>query len=194
MSEILIFPNFIDEATCQSMNDWVNEGVENKWLDKSVNSQGDNWSYEKRLTSRGYSERYEYSEIIYKVFEKITDFLKLGDLNKSTYGGGKNGLVVSYLKDGGELFKHCDPKEGALEVLRCNIMTQAADQGADLYIGGKKIDIGVGDLHCYLPSTVEHYVTQASGKERIMWMFGYQCSIPRFEELITQQGIQNVYQ
>jgi hypothetical protein len=67
--------------------------------------------------------------------------------------------------------------EGELHVLRCNVMTQAADDGAQLFIGNKQIDIGVGDLHCYLPSDVEHYVTPVKGSmPRIMWMFGYQIS------------------
>jgi hypothetical protein len=69
-------------------------------------------------------------------------------------------------------------------------MTRNSDAGGELYIGGKKIDIGVGDLHCYLPSVVEHYVTEVKGQtSRIMWMFGYQCSTERFDQLCHNQKL-----
>jgi hypothetical protein len=111
------------------------------------------------------------------VFNRITEHLGIGHLAKSTVGGGRDGAVVSYTLSGGDVYKHTDPMEGNLHVLRCNVMTQAADAGAELFIGGEKIDVGVGDLHCYLPSDVEHYVTTAEGDTpRIMWMFGYQIS------------------
>jgi hypothetical protein len=71
-------------------------------------------------------------------------------------------------------------------------MTRAADAGAELFIDGEKIDIGVGDLHCYLPSDAEHYVTTAEGNTpRVMWMFGYQMSkehwLEKMEELYVCQ-------
>jgi hypothetical protein len=65
-----------------------------------------------------------------------------------------------------------------LPTYRCNILTQANEDGCDLYVDGKKIDIEVGDLHCYMVSELEHYVTEAKGETpRIMWMFG--CHIPK---------------
>jgi hypothetical protein len=63
-------------------------------------------------------------------------------------------------------------------------MTRAADDGGKLYVGGKEIDIKVGDLHCYLPSTIEHYVTEVKGEtSRVLWMFGYQCSKEKFKQI-----------
>jgi hypothetical protein len=52
-------------------------------------------------------------------------------------------------------------------------MSQAADDGAELFVGGEKVDIKVGDLHCYLASDYEHYVTEVKGNtSRVLWMFG----------------------
>jgi hypothetical protein len=52
-------------------------------------------------------------------------------------------------------------------------MTQDADAGGNLYIGGEKTDVSVGDLHCYLVSEHEHWVESVQGNTpRIMWMFG----------------------
>ena len=180
---MLIIKNFLSTSECNKLNEWVNLGVQNKWLDKGL-SKGSDWIYEKRLTTRPYAERFDYSPDVYDVQNKISNFLDIIDLLKSVTGGGKNGIVVSCTYDGGDVYAHTDPKEGGLEVLRCNVMTRAADDGGKLYVGGNKIDIKVGDLHCYLPSTVEHYVTEVKGEtSRVLWMFGYQCSIKRFNEL-----------
>lgn len=181
---VLVFKNFIDQETCKQLNDWVNLGVTKKWLDTGL-SKDVGWTYEKRVTSRKYGERFDYPKAVYKTQEKISSFLAVHDLPKSVVGGGKDGVVVSCTFPGGDVYKHIDPKEGNLEVLRCNILTRAADSGGHLFINDNKIDINVGDLHCYLPSTVEHNVTTVEGNtSRVLWMFGYQCSKERFDKII----------
>ena len=180
MDDVIFKRNFIDESVCKSLNAWVNEGVEKKWLDVGRDEKN-SWSNKNRLTTRIYQNRFEYPNAVYEVFKKITDTLNLHDVPKSVVGGGKNGVVVSCTFSNGDVYPHIDPMEGEFHVLRCNVMTQAADDGAQLFIGGKQIDIGVGDLHCYLPSNVEHYVTPAKGATpRIMWMFGYQITKEQF--------------
>lgn len=183
---MLIIRNFLDQQTCDQLNDWVKLGVENKWLDAGI-SRGSGWVYKDRLTTRNYADRFEYLPLVYQVFDQISDLLDLHDTPKSVVGAGKNGVVVSYTMPGGDVYKHKDPMEETLHVLRCNVMTQAADAGAELFIGGKEIDVGVGDLHCYLPSDVEHYVTVAKGNTpRIMWMFGYQMSKEKWQEKMEE--------
>lgn len=180
MDDVIFKRNFIDESVCKSLNAWVNEGVEKKWLDVGM-SRGSGWSYKDRLTTRNYSQRFDYPDAVYEVFKKITDTLNLHGVPKSVIGGGKNGIVVSCTFPNGDVYPHKDPMENEFHVLRCNVMTQAADDGAQLFIGGNKIDIGVGDLHCYLPSDMEHYVTPVKGAtSRIMWMFGYQVTKEQF--------------
>jgi hypothetical protein len=185
---VLVFKNFLSNDECNKLNQWVDLGVQNKWLDKGVN-RGSDWVYESRLTTRPYAKRFDYSVDVYDVQDKISKFLDIMDLPKSVIGGGKNGIVVSCTFDGGDVYEHIDPKEGNLEVLRCNVLTRAADDGGKLYVGGNEIVVNTGDLHCYLPSTVKHYVTEVKGQtSRVLWMFGYQCSIKRFNELcLTQQ-------
>ena len=75
---------------------------------------------------------------------------------------------------GGDVYAHKDPRSAdGLPTYRCNVLTQANEDGAELYVAGKKIDVEVGDLHCYMVSELEHYVTEAKGKTpRIMYMFG----------------------
>jgi hypothetical protein len=181
--QIFFKKNFLSLQECTQLNSWVKKGVEEKWLDAGI-SRNSEWSYLDRVTTRNYGDRFNYPEIAHQIFNKITDYLGLHDAPKSVIGGGKNGIVVSCTFPNGDVYLHKDPMEGELHVLRCNVMTQAADCGAELFIGNKKIDISVGDLHCYLPSNVEHYVTKVDGNTpRIMWMFGYQVSIKQFNTL-----------
>lgn len=190
---VLIFRDFLTQQECNLLNNWVDIGVKNKWLDKGYDKPSSlvndaAWNYDKRLTTRNYGDRFNYPKIVYDVFKKITDFLELSDLEKSVSGRGKDGVVVSCTFHGGNVFPHKDPKEDLLEILRCNIMTRSADFGGVLFIDNKEININVGDLHCYLPSLVEHYVTTVNGNtQRVLWMFGYQCSKERFDKLCLLQ-------
>jgi len=177
LPKIFIVKNFISQDVCDNLNAWVDEGVKNKWLDLGV-SRGDQ-EYEKRLTSRMYGDRFEYPDAAYETFDKITKYFGYEKLQKSFYGGGKNGIVVSCTFPGGDVYLHKDPKEFALgslkDVLRCNILTRKADAGGVLHVDGEQIDLDVGDLHCYVASAFPHYVTEVQGStSRVLWMFGYQ--------------------
>lgn len=184
MSSVLFFENFIDNKTCSELNKWVYEGVEKKWLDRGAKNGGSGLTYDKRLTTRPYGDRFEYPEVVFEVFDQITKFLNIGHLSKSVTGGGKNGVVVSYTYPGGDVYVHKDRMEPKGHVLRCNVMTQMADGGGELFVDDEKVDIKVGDLHCYLASKSKHYVTKVKGNTpRILWMFGYQCSLEEFEKI-----------
>jgi len=187
MNKVLYVRNFLSLEECNQLNKWVELGVQNKWLDLGRSKEAI-WVYNKRLTTRAYADRFNYPKIVYSVFNKITNYLKVEHLDKSIAGGGKDGVVVSYTLPGGNVYAHKDPMENDRHVLRCNVMTQAAEDGAELFIGGEKINIEVGDLHCYLPSNIEHYVTEAKGNTpRIMWMFGYQIDKHEFDELLMNK-------
>jgi hypothetical protein len=157
--------NFITPDECALLNAWVYKGVANKWLAMGVHT-------DKRLTSRMYGHRFEYPNEVLDLSCKIRSFA--GIANYKLIWVGRDGIVVSYTPPGGDVFSHKDPKSSiGYSALRCNIMTQAADDGGELFVDGNKINIGVGDLHCYLASDFEHYVTEVKGNTpRILWMFG----------------------
>ena len=134
LPKVLIVKNFISQDVCDSLNTWVDEGVENKWLDFGVN-RGSDWSYTKRLTTRNYVDRFEYPKIAYITFDKITKHFGYEGVLKSVSGGGKDGIVVSCTFPEGDVYLHKDPKEGHLDVLRCNILTRKADVGGVLHVG-----------------------------------------------------------
>lgn len=183
---VLIIRNFLSSSEMKELNAFVDEGVENEWLGPGI-SRG-SFFYSKRYTSRLYGDRFSYPDIVYDVFSKITDRLSLHEYRKSVLGGGRDGVVVSCTFDGGDVYEHVDPKEqNGLDVLRCNIMTRKPVEGGMLFVGGEQIEIDEGDLHCYLPSDVSHYVTTVHGPQsRVLWMFGYQISKTEWNKKLSQ--------
>jgi hypothetical protein len=166
-----IYPNFATEEEINFLNTWANLGVKNGWLDIGETAGFDRTH--KRLSSRAYSSRYNYPNFVRILSDRIRKFIGI-DSYGLILGHGRDGVVVSYTVDGGNVYKHKDQKstEG-LATLRCNILTQAPKEGGNLFIEGTHIPFNVGDLHCYLVSEHEHWTDDVKGDiPRIMWMFG----------------------
>ena len=126
-----------------------------------------------RVTSRLYADRYEYPEIVRTLSARIRKFCGISE-HGLIEGHGRDGVVVSCTFSGGDVYAHQDPRgDDGLATLRCNILTRAADSGGVLHIEGKPKPLDVGDLHCYLASEHEHYVSEVEGDtSRVLWMFG----------------------
>lgn len=168
---IEIYPNFATQEEIKALNEWVELGVKNKWLDIGVTKNSIKTN--NRLTSRFYGGRFVYPQVVHNLSERIRKFVGL-ESYPLILGHGRDGIVVSYTMNGGDVYKHKDPKSlNGLATLRCNILTQSSEKGGQLYVDGQAINFNVGDLHCYLVSEHEHWVTPAEGDTpRIMWMFG----------------------
>jgi hypothetical protein len=182
---VVIFPNFLTIDDCGKLNDWAKDAIK-----KSIFNFGldpDNVC-RTRLTTRLSGNRFDYPSIVYLIAKRIEKFLQIEGFKKRLHGG-KNGIIVNYVMTNGGVFNHIDAKQNGNHILTCNIMTSSASSGGELYIGGEKINIKAGDLHCYLPSDVEHYVTENTGERaRIMWMFGYQMSKEDFKRHILNKS------
>lgn len=185
---IEIIKNFLDASTIAELNAWAVLGVENKWLDDGISNFRP--GYALRKTSRIYPNRFEYPQVVRDVSEKIRAFCGLSEYPLIT-GHGRDGVVVSYTLPGGDVYLHRDPGNyKGLATLRCNVMTQAADAGGILHIEGKRIDIEVGDLHCYLVSEFAHSATTVEGNTpRIMWMFGAHVPAEEWESGQIKVGV-----
>jgi len=180
---VTIIPNFITQEECNILNTWVKKAIENKWLDSGITTGG-KVGYNGRLTTRLYADRFDsYCSLAYKIQERIRKQLSLNIEPISILGGGKHGIVVSNTLPGGDVYYHSDPLEmGGCHVLRCNIITQMADSGAVLTVNNNTINVGQGDLHCYLASKYKHSVTTVTGtSSRILWMFGFQIKDTEWE-------------
>ena len=170
---IEVVKNFLSRADIAELNAWVEEGVEKKWLDIGLTTRGQPTTPDTRVTSRLYGDRFNYPEVALRVANKIREYCGISNA-PLIEGHGKNGIVVSCTFPDGDVYAHRDPRvREDLAVLRCNVMTQGADAGGVLYVGGQPVPIEVGDLHCYLVSEHEHYVTTVEGNTpRVLWMFG----------------------
>jgi len=177
--------NFLSEEECAAFNIWVDEGVKNKWLDVGI-SRGQS-NYTKRVTSRLYGNRFKYPQIVLGISSRIRKFCGV-DSYGLIEGHGRNGVVVSCTFPGGDVYEHQDPKgKNDLSALRCNVMTRGSDAGGKLYVNGEHIDIGVGELHCYLASDFRHYVTEVEGDtSRVLWMFGAYVPMNDWEDDIIK--------
>lgn len=165
------YKNFITPQECDKLNAWVIAGVRKKWLD--VGTGGQNFNYSKRVTSRLYPDRYVYPKFVIDLSERIRRFCGISE-HRLIEGHGRDGVVVSCTFNGGDVFEHQDPRSvDGLLTLRCNVLTQAADAGGVLRVGGVARPLEVGELHCYLASEHLHSVSTVSGNTpRILWMFG----------------------
>jgi hypothetical protein len=168
--QIKIFKNFLCKEECEILNNIAKNGL-GLWMHTGITDYTK--EIKTRFTSRMKMGNYEYPKIVLDISNRVRSFVGI-DSFPIIDGHGKNGVVVSYTMQGGDVYPHKDPRSAdGLLTYRCNILTQANEDGCDLYVGGKKIDIEVGDLHCYMVSELEHYVTEAKGETpRIMWMFG----------------------
>lgn len=167
---IEVIPNFATSFEVSALNAWAELGVTKRWLDIGVSK---NTFATKRVTSRFYPDRYQYPKVALNLSKRVRESVGVGAY-PLIKGHGRNGIVVSYTYPGGDVHKHRDPKSiDNTATLRCNILTQKADSGGLLFVEGQKIDVAVGDLHCYLVSEHEHWATEVEGgTPRIMWMFG----------------------
>jgi hypothetical protein len=172
--------NFLSESECQALNAITLQGISEGWVNIGI-SLGH--YTDTRLTSRLYMKNRSYPDLVNRIQDRIRTHLGL-EAYPLIEGHGSYGAVTSYTRPSGDVYLHQDPRSFAgLASLRCNVLTQAADSGAVLRVGGEVVDIGVGDLHCYLASEHKHEVSTVLGNTaRILWMFGAAVPVEFWEK------------
>lgn len=184
-AKVLLLKDFLSPQECDELNAWSDLGVQNGWLSFGHNTSTGDKTYAERLTTRGYESMFEFPALAHEISARITERLGLSGFKKSD-NGNEFGIVNAVMVPGGSVITHLDPKEvnGMSHVFRCNVVTRAAEQGGELIIGGNKIPLKVGDLHCYPVTLYPHSVTAVEGAtSRVLWMFGYQMSEEEFLQL-----------
>lgn len=175
-----IIKNFLSPEEIIELNNWVIEGVHKRWLDDANTMSGTTNS---RLTTRKYNNRFFFPPLVYSILKRIKTSIDLEDI-ETVPNQGRDGIIATYIKPGGDLFLHKDVRPNGMSVLQCNIITQTAEQGGQLIVDGKAIELNAGDLHCYLASEYEHRVTTVVGdKARIIWLFGFAIEKERWETI-----------
>jgi hypothetical protein len=168
--DVKIYKNFLLTDECKLLSNVALNNIPN-WFGDGI-THG-NIPVKHRLTTRMYMGEKKYTSEILDIANRARQRAGV-DTYPLIANHGSNGIVCSITYQGGNVYAHKDPRsELGLPTYRCNVLTQANDDGAELYVNGKKIDIEIGDLHCYMVSELEHYVTEAKGvTPRIMWLFG----------------------
>lgn len=168
--DVKVYKNFLSADECRLLSDHAINNT-NNWFGEGI-THGD-IPVKHRLTTRMYMGGKKYTPEVLDIAKRTRQQVGV-DTYPLIDGHGSDGIVCSITYQGGDVYKHRDPRsELGLPTYRCNVLTQANEDGADLYVDGKKIDVEVGDLHCYMVSELEHYVTEAKGATpRILWMFG----------------------
>jgi hypothetical protein len=164
---VRVYRNFLTADKCEALSQIALRGIEEGWCKHCVPAEVN------RYTSRIHMKKYTYPETILDVSRRVRKFLNI-DCFPPIFGHGKNGVVASVTFKDGYIPEHKDPRSiKDFMTYRCNIVTQLPEEGCDIYVNGKKVDTGVGDLHCYMASELNHYVTKSKGQTpRILWMFG----------------------
>ena len=163
-----VVKGFFSSDLCAKLNAWATEGAGCGWLDFGIDS---GVRTQTRLTTRVTPEAFTYPEFVLRASERIREFCGVSHL--PLVAGGRDGVIVSYTKRGGDVYEHRDPAPLGAAVLRCNVMTSKSERGGQLYVDGRPVEIEEGDLHCYLASEHKHRVgIVLDDKPRIMWMFG----------------------
>jgi hypothetical protein len=158
--------NFLTPEECAQLSALTDYGVANNLMTLGGNTTV-------RYTSRLYPDLYQYPQWVLDIATRVRAFC--GVTNYPVIGDqGRNGIVTNYTPPTGDVFAHVDARSSTgMAALRCNIVTRQADAGGVLYIGGQEVPLEVGELHCYLVSEYEHYVTPVEGSTtRVNWIFG----------------------
>ena len=179
--------NFLSLEECSILNAWVDDAVQTKKIDPGFDRGRS--GYTNRYTSRACGDSFVYPQIVLDISDRIRAFCGVSSYG-AIKGHGNNGVVVSCTFDGGDVYEHQDPPSGdGLATLRCNVMTRAADEGGVLFLDGNKIDLEVGELHCYLASNMPHYVDTVRGEtSRVLWMFGAHVPTEDWDNHIIKVG------
>lgn len=183
--------SFLTTAECHALNEWVHKAVELKLMDEGRNRDGQ--SYAKRLTTRPCGDRIEYPELALEISNRIRQFCGVSAMPLIKDGHGRDGIVVSYTLPEGDVFAHIDGPRFSTKhsVLRCNVVTQAPDDGANLFVGGQLLSPEQGELHCYLASDHVHSVSKVLGDvPRILWMFGAHVLTEEWNSGTIKVGLQ----
>jgi hypothetical protein len=164
---VRVYRNFLTSNECEVLSQIALLGMEEGWCKPCVPAEVN------RYTSRIHMAKHKYPETVLNISSRVRKFLDI-DCFPPIYGHGKDGIVVSITFKDGYIHEHKDPRSiKNFMTYRCNIVTQLPEEGCDVYVDGKKVDTGVGDLHCYMASELNHYVTKSKEQTpRILWMFG----------------------
>lgn len=167
--DFLIFKNFIDEKTANSLNKWCFENYQKNFF-QDAHMGLPQTRYTTRYTTDWNS--FSFPQEAYEIQNKIVNELELSEFYMPNF---KDGIVCGIGFDQGDIFEHTDPIYYENTVtLHCNILSQKSHIGGNTYINDILAPVEERDLLCFKVSHDRHRVdTIEGGKQRVLWVFGF---------------------
>ena len=180
MKIVNIIRNYLPHDKCDELNNWVLKAIDNNELSFGITIspiEKRRISTPNRFTSRLGEKTYEYPQLVRDLHKQIQTEFNLTKWAEPKHSHGKDGVVVSATKHGGNVYAHSDPVDNQepKHTLRCNILSSETEGGL-IWVGKQSYTLKKGDMMQYLVSKHQHGVENVIAKEgvyRIMWMFGW---------------------
>lgn len=176
-----IIRGLVTAEECAALNNWANLAVENEWLGEGIQHGGKPYPKELRRTSRFYGHKFQHPPLALEVFGRVRKVLGLHNA-PLVEGHGRDGIVINYTMNGGNVYEHTDGRTGNLATLRCNLLSRSAEEGGELFINNIEYPMYEQAIHCYLVSENPHRVEEVRGNTpRVLWMFGFAVPVEDWE-------------
>lgn len=154
---------------CFELADWALDNVGGV-LQQATMKAG---HWRNRYTTRMCEQRISFPDSAYRLRNRIWRLLPKPGLLPLANGNG--GMTVICHQPGSDTADHIDQSgHVGTDILRCNIIVKEPEAGGLLTVGGQRVTIGQGDLHCYVASRHRHSVSLVEGdRPRVIWLFSF---------------------
>jgi len=177
---VKVINNFVSQEEAVALNTFTLNAIKgNKFSSGRASFNGN-----KHLVSR-FNKELEFPEIALQIKNRVQKLLGLPEETTNTVWN-KSGIVVNCSFDGAEIAPHRDVKQGDKSLLRCNILSSAAEKGGVLTVENEEFKLDALSMYLCLVSECTHSVSKIEGSSpRILWQFGFNVDKKDWESKIN---------
>lgn len=166
-----VVPEFISAKEAEVLNSFTLEQINSGIFSEGMTSKHLN-PPNSQMVSR-FNPKIIFPEVALHVQNRLQAMLGL-DKNDIHTLFHPTGIIVNCSFKGAQVIPHKDPIQNGKSLLRCNLISSAADAGGDLVVEQQTFKIPELGVYFCLVSEHEHAVTKIDGdKPRIIWQFGF---------------------
>lgn len=168
---IEVVPEFISAEEAAVLNSFTLEQINSGIFSEGMSSKHIN-PPNSQMVSR-FNPNVRFPEVAFRIQDRLQEALDL-DKNDVHTLFHATGIIVNCSFKGAQVIPHTDPTQGNKSLLRCNLISSAADAGGDLVVEEQTFKVPELGIYFCLVSEHEHSVTKIEGdKPRIIWQFGF---------------------
>jgi hypothetical protein len=181
---VKVIPNFITKNEALVLNAFVLESVANKQFSNGMASYGLNKDGV-HVVSR-FNKNLEFPETAFLIKKRIQNLLVLDDKDTNT-NWNISGIVVNCSFNEAQVVPHKDARPNNKSLLRCNVLSSAAEKGGVLTVEEKEFKLNVLSMYLCLVSEYTHSVSKIEGNSpRILWQFGFNVDQKDWEDKVSK--------